>query len=265
MLIDMPFAEYILKPAMSSSGLKELARSPAHYKKYITEPRKQTESMLLGSAFHTYLLENDKFNSEYSVIPKLDRRTKDGKIAYEIFMAEAGERKLINLEMFDTIRFMTDSVNNHALAGKLITGGVSEKSFFWTDEESGANCKIRPDYFIEDKEIIVDIKTAQDASKYGFRSSIGKYMYHLQSAFYLEGMGIAKDKDYTNFVHLVVETEAPYNIGIYVLGNLSLQKAEEKIRFLLDIYSKCLNADKWPGYEESLQNIEIPSYLLGDE
>ena len=49
------------KEYISSTGLKKLKVSPAHYKEYLEEKKEPTPALIFGSAYHTYCLEVDKF------------------------------------------------------------------------------------------------------------------------------------------------------------------------------------------------------------
>ena len=82
-LLSMPADHYHLHPAVGHSGLVRIMRSPAHYREYVAHPPEPTPAMQLGTAFHTALLEPDRFGQSFVVAPKFDRRTKDGKAAAE--------------------------------------------------------------------------------------------------------------------------------------------------------------------------------------
>jgi exodeoxyribonuclease VIII len=67
-------------PGISRSGLMEFKRSPYHYwykhlnPDYIAEPA--TPAQIFGNALHTYVLEPEKFDQQFFVAPKFDKRTK---------------------------------------------------------------------------------------------------------------------------------------------------------------------------------------------
>jgi exodeoxyribonuclease VIII len=80
-------------PGVSKSGLDLIARSPLHYwTRYLDPQRTPTEptpSMRLGTAIHTAVLEPGEFAKRHHVAPVVDRRTKDGKAAWEAALAAA--------------------------------------------------------------------------------------------------------------------------------------------------------------------------------
>ena len=76
---QMSAEDYRNDEAFSRSQLFKLSKSPAHFKYALENPEVETPALAFGTAFHAYVLEKDKFDSEYIVAPKLDRRTKEGK------------------------------------------------------------------------------------------------------------------------------------------------------------------------------------------
>lgn len=72
-------ADYHAHPAVSSSQLKHMLRTPAHFKASLETSKEPSDAMKLGSLVHTLLLEPHLVDYEYTVMPKFDRRTKQGK------------------------------------------------------------------------------------------------------------------------------------------------------------------------------------------
>jgi hypothetical protein len=80
---------------LSFSRLKELAHSPLALHKYMTGDKVETDAMRQGTLLDCLLFEPETFNKRFFMVDKPDRRTKDGKAAWEAAMIEAGERMLI--------------------------------------------------------------------------------------------------------------------------------------------------------------------------
>jgi exodeoxyribonuclease VIII len=257
---NMTNADYHADPALSSSGLKELAKSPAHYLEYRSNPSIPTASMVLGSAFHSALLEEGLHRGDVLLAPGNTRSTK----IYKEF-ADQHLGKIILLEdEFRRVEGMVSAVDRHSVASALLKDGVAESSIFWTDPETGVQCKCRPDFLRNDGRII-DVKTTRDASVDAFQRSIMQFKYHWQSAWYLEGVSLARDEKVQDFIHLVVESEAPYGIGIYVLDDGSLDKAMDDIRRLRSKFANCLHTGEWESYPPQIQNISIPQWAFNTE
>jgi exodeoxyribonuclease VIII len=248
---DMPAAEYHAHPAVSKSLLDRMAKSPLHAKAYlegVAEP--PTPAMQFGTALHTAVLEPDRFASEYAVWEG-DRRTKDGKAAYEKLVASG--KSIISASDNDVIFAMVASILQHPIAAGLLKGGVVEHSVFWT-HKNAAECKARPDYWRQNDGIVVDLKTTEDASSVGFARSIAAYRYHVQAAHYLAGTQAER------FIFIAIEKKAPYAVGVYELDAEALTLGNTLRERDIEQYMSCAEFDAWPGYSPEIQTITLPKW-----
>ena len=253
-LIDtaMPAAQYHATDAVSASLLKQIAKSPAHARAYLQQQQEPTAAMLFGTAFHTCILELDRFRAEYAVFQG-DKRTKDGKATYEALVADG--KTIITQGDYDTLMAMADSIEQHPAASALLNlEHKNEVSMFWEDEETGLQCKCRPDIWAG--MILVDLKTTEDASPEGFARSIQTYGYGIQAAHYLAGSGADA------FIFVAVEKKAPYAVAVYELDPLSLEICETKRRGLLEYWANCREADMYPAYSDECQLISLPAWAM---
>ena len=128
---SMTNAEYRKKEGISSSDLKRMMKSMAHWKYYHDNPEdNDTEALQFGRAYHKLMLEPDDFDNEFIVSPKFDRRTKDGKAAYEEFLKKADGKEVINEETYQKLLEMQKALYDTPFV-KLLIKGEHEKSFFW--------------------------------------------------------------------------------------------------------------------------------------
>ncbi len=86
--------ETLLERPLSFSSIKQFIRSPQHYIQYLTQERKQTDAMLLGSVVHNLILQPEKFNDNFAVEPEFNKRTNQGKEDYQKFLDTMTEKKL---------------------------------------------------------------------------------------------------------------------------------------------------------------------------
>ena len=110
--------------------------------------------------------------------------------------------------------------------------------------------------------IIVDYKTAADASTDGFIRHALKYGYDFQSAMYSEGVEAITGKR-PRFVFIAQEKEAPYSGNVMEADELFIQRGKDKFRELLGIYAECMKTGNWYGYmgpEPVIAELSLPAW-----
>lgn len=267
-IIGMSNAEYHALPSVSSSMLKTILRSPAHYYAAYLDgaPRKEpTASMVLGSLTHTLFLEPMQFNDEYIVAPAWDARTKEGKAIRDAFMAAAEGKTVITQEQHDTARMMAKALRGHAI-NEAMTDGFAEASIFWADEQTGLACRIRPDYHIAPCEmwptgLILDVKSTDDARAEAFARTCVNFGYDLSAAMYSDGF----QQHYGTtepplFLLLVVERDAPFAVACYECSPEMLDKGNEKYRRAMQLLADSTASGEWPAYDEGIQLLNLPKW-----
>lgn len=252
MLID----DYHAHPALGSSRLREILKSPAHFKANL---RRETEALALGSLVHTLVLEPEAFPERYVVAPKIDGRTKAGKAAKAALVSDP--RIAVDGEVMAEASACATSIMSHRVYQQIRDAQV-EHTVFWTDAETGIECKARFDVL---GPLLVDLKTTRDASPKGFQRAIATYGYHIQAAHYMAG-AIANGMDPRGFLFACVETSPPYLPAGYLLGNPTLEQGERERRTALNTYAQCLSEDRWPGYnDDRIEVIDLPAWAWKDE
>jgi hypothetical protein len=242
---------YHAERKLSSSALKHLERSPAHLLAYWENPPEQTAEMRFGSAVHALKHKDQE-------VLRCDVSSRNTKAYKEL--AEANPKAIVLLsDEYESALRMIEKLDTHPVVRELYTGGEAEVSAYWRCTETGILCKARADYFRGDG-MIVDLKTAKDASPDVFQRDLFARRYHWQSAHYLDGFGTILGRELTQFVHVVIEKEPPYEIGVYVLDDASLEKAREDVLKLRRRYAAALHSGEFSGYSRSIQNVGLPAY-----
>lgn len=259
-------AEYHSGAGISKSGLDLISRSPLHYYAAYLDPnrtpREETPAMALGTAIHSAVLEPEKFAADYLLMPKLDRRTKDGKAAYEDFTAQAEEngQTLISPDDYRACTTIAAQLRQNPAAAVLFENGKAEQSAFWTDRETGVLCKARPDWLRHGA--VLDVKSTDDASPSGFQRSVLKWRYHVQAAWYLDGIHQATGVPPGAFIFCVFEKAPPYAAAFYYADNDMLELGRREYRRCLRLYADCLNSGNWHGYAPQILPISLPVWVL---
>lgn len=245
----MPFDEYLAYDAIDQTGLKNIAISPKYYKAWKGKA-KDTKALKFGRAFHMAILEHERFMNTYIVAPEIDKRTKEGKIAYTEFEIRAHNREIISHEDMEMLKAMADSVHHHAPSMYLLEGsGINEVSLFWVDEETGLECKARIDR-LRDDGFIIDLKTTEFAKPENIINESWKYMYRMQDAFYCDGYKAIKGEYPKGSGFIFVEKKLPYD-ACATLSHEELRRlGKESCRKHLETYARCKVTDTWPGYAD---------------
>lgn len=240
--------EYREREGISSSELKKLMKSPAHYKHYKENPQEDTPALLFGRAAHKYVLETYDFYNEFAVAPVCDRRTKEGKAIWEQFIADSQGKYVITQEQFEQIDAMRNSAYATPFVYKLLSGD-KELSFWGKDEDTGLVIKCRPDCITEfnGKNILIDYKTCSDAKNTKFYRDSIKFGYDLQLAYYRDILKQNTGLDY-EVVIIAQEKNAPYVTNVFQLSENYLQNGEVLYKEMLKLYKECEETDNWYGY-----------------
>jgi hypothetical protein len=255
-------------PSVSSTSLRTIElESPAHYWCHSPynpnrEPEEPSEALEFGRAAHTLLLGEEGFRQHYAVRPIewADWNTKESRLWRD--EQRASGRSVITHEQVGHIRRIAGSLARHPLVGGGLLQGEVEKSILWRDSITGVWLKARPDVLPRDL-CIVDLKTAESASRVAVERTLADRGYHMQLA--LVGMGLeamtgqAPGND--DYVLLFVEKSPPYAVRVAPVDAEAIYYGRRQIRRALDTFAECWERKDWPAYRDDLRPIFLPGYL----
>ena len=282
--------EYRSHPALSRSELWQFHRSAEWFKWRRDHPSEPTAALLFGQVAHKLLLEPDDFETDFAVAPLVDKRTKEGKAIWQAFVDDSAGKTVVDAATYEQAAEMTDIARANPLVAELLEGN-HEEPFFWTDPDTGVQCKARLDCWHRDENgvpVIVDFKTAVDASYRAFQRDVQSYGYAFQAAMYSEGLiqnGLCprkikekpkrrwrkdpetgKRKYWTEyperivmggtegeimhpcFIFIVQEKSEPYSINVFEMDMDYMAYGYDLYREYLGTYVSCESLDMWPGY-----------------
>lgn len=246
----MSESSYRATDALSRSELWRINTSPEHFKWYQKHPPEPTDSLLFGSLVHKAILEPESFGDEYAILPDIDRRTKAGKEQYDTFLEQNAGKTIVSPKMAEQAANMTLVATRNPLV-KTLLDGPHEIPFFWEDQELPIPYKCRVDGLVEidDRIVIVDYKSAANAATEKFSTDAFRHGYHLQAAFYSEGVKQSLELNYTpEFIFIVQEKKAPFAVNVIKASEGFMQAGRDKMYELIDIYHECCETNIWYGY-----------------
>lgn len=281
--------EYHAHPAFSSSQLKDLLRSAAHfYVNSITREVKKeaTAAMDLGTLVHTLFLEPDAFESEYQLMPEdaparptsaqiNAKKPSDETIAriawWQQFEENTAGKQIISLADYETAIAMAEKLRTLSMYSVMQNNpGMPEASIFFTDPIYGLQLRIRPDWHIPPCDafpngLIIDLKTTDDARPHAFSNTCDKFCYDLSAAMYQEGFQEYYQTDEKpDFIFLVAERKAPFNVKQYKASDLFISCGEQRYKQSKSLLAESMLVNEWHGYSLALEEIHMPSYRLNE-
>jgi exodeoxyribonuclease VIII len=267
-LLPLENADYHRHAAVSKSHLDQVARSPLHYWARYVDPNRvepePTPAMQVGTAVHTHVLELDQWDQRYVVMPEgIDRRTKQGKAEWDAFSVASSGRTVLSKADADQVLRMGQAVYGHPAAAMLLKQlpGKAETTHMWTDPATGLQCKCRPDWLTDDGSLIIDLKTTEDASPKGFEKSVANWRYHVQAAWYLQGLEQATGTRPDQFIFICVEKKPPYAVAVYAAASEMIDSGWKAAERDLEVLATCKAANAWPGYSDQIEIISLPPWM----
>jgi len=277
-------AEYDAIPAFSRSMLKRWmdAPSPAAFKHWLDVGRheqKPSESLILGQALDTLMLEEDQWDNRFCVLPD-DRparptsRTRNAKkpslesqraIAWwEQWDAAAAGKTELTPQQYDRVRGMAGALRQDPEIGKIFRHAGKA---VLVAEINGFLCKGELDLWTDKFTHAWDLKSAQSCGQSAFASAALHFGYDLQWSFYLAlAHALGFDKDTFSFV--VVESEDPHWTAIHSItpalneDHAAITEAcMIKLKRAMHELAECLYQDTWMG-TEPYRIIEFPYWAV---
>lgn len=256
---DLDELDYHAEPSLSVSGAKKILDCPARYRwERDNPPRKDTFDF--GHAAHAKVL---GVGLEIVTCPT-DLLASNGaastKAAKEwIAQARADGKIVMKAEDLAVIDAMAAKVEEHADAAALLAEGEPETSFCWRDEATGLLLRGRADWITTygDVPVVVDYKTTTDANPDAFRWEAGRFGYHMQDAWYREGLDHLTGEAH-GFVFIVQEKTAPYLVSVVELDDDARDVGAQRNAVARRLFQHCTATDTWPAYP-GIARVSVPN------
>jgi hypothetical protein len=264
------YDEYSRWPAVNWSVLSKFKRSAAHARQEITAPPDGSDAMALGSATHCAVLEPEKFQRDYVVVPEdaPQKRSRVDKIWWAEYERANSDRTIITQKEHDLVVKMQQAVYTNPLATELLTarGALKEVGVRWDDPDTGIACKARVDLVSRCAKfgsVVVDFKTIIDAARWAFSGFIAKYTWADQLQWYCDGLSVVSPYTRTP-MFIVVEKEPPYCAVVYDLELTSQEQARLDWTTCLKRYQEAIEKNLWPGYPDGSIGLPLYAFTEGD-
>jgi ATP-dependent exoDNAse (exonuclease V) beta subunit len=260
--------------ALNQSTIKvAYERSLYHARMKQLEVKTPSDALIEGNALHTLILEPELFDKRYGPMPVTEKnakhsiRTKAGLTAWEQYEDTHAGKHPIKATRIEELRAIRDQVLTHPLTSELIANAIhKETSFFWEHPDYGFLCKGQFDLLTEYNgwTWIIDLKSAADASKEGFRRAVASYGYMVQDAFYTDGLNEIAPAD-RRFGFVAFEKEFPYAIQIHELDPELRFEGRFRIDTVCKQWAEAQETGIYPGYPPGINVLTGPRWAMTHE
>lgn len=242
--------EYHKLPSVSKSQLDlfSVDQYGIEWQRNCPQDQEKIKTFDFGDAMHAICLEPDRLITDFAVMPAFNGRTNAGKAEKAEWLEEHEGFKILTDPDYKKLNLMFESVMAHPQARKLIEAeGIPESSWFWTDDDTGIDCRCRPDKLIDN--LLVDVKTTPDLKTFGY--SADDYRYYVQDPFYCDGL-IKNGIDDTNMEFLVIQKTIEigrYPVAVYKLPQEAIDYGRLMYKQDLENYKRYLDGHREPTKE----------------
>lgn len=252
-------------PGVSSTRLKQILRSPAHYQHNLQDPT-ETEAMIFGRQVHEMLLQPERFSARHvKAEPNPHDWNKERK-AYLDWKAarqeELGDKLELSVETWDQIYGIVDAVWAKGSAKQLLDPAqtVAEIACFSVDPDTGILMRSKADIF--GGWHITDLKTCQDARPRAFRYDCKRFHYPFSAAFYLDVFNAHSDTTIDSFLWIAAEKKRPHGVWVHAATPGMLDLGRKQYKEALATLKACVEAGVWPCYPDDITALEYESFDL---
>lgn len=211
-----------------------------------------------GSAVHAGVLEPEK-----DLVDCIDVTARRGD-AWKTPSEKSRAKGNIPLPVADYERyqFSCKALFDDEYIGPILTDErrVTEASIFAVHPRTGILLKARPDLFIQERSLLVDVKTTTNAKPKDWIKAFYDFQYDLQ-AYYYQLVARLAGVNCNNFAFAVVEKDAPYATHLFRVTPEVMGRAETIVERCLDEMLADWNNPKpstgWPAFTD----IYLPNWL----
>jgi hypothetical protein len=263
---DMEHNFYHEVPGISSSKIRRFGQSQLHA---FEEENETTPAMKFGTAAHSLIVEGEEAfvnnvvcltGSPYTNANKELKKEYEGR---GLIVITAQEK--------DTLYSMKEALIPEGIKHLSADEGEYpsmfnspfERAIFWWEQDLLLKVKsdvLRYPVNMPHKSnsiILVDYKTTADCSVKGFTSSIRKYQYDLQAAWYKRGFEKA-GFNVVDFIFVAQEKKKPFASKIFRMSHTDMDSGWQRMESLLTEYNAVLNGKETTIYNSpSIVDIDL--------
>jgi hypothetical protein len=274
-IYDLPISRYHSQccdgPSLSSTGIRRILQSPAHFWKHselnpnrVEEDDK--EAFILGRAAHHLILGEREFSRHFVIRPDTapDGRAWNGNnnSCREWLADRVGEGlTVLTPAQVERIRGMAGllpwqvgmtncGLKNTPLVMAGALSGEIERSLFW--KVGSVWLKARPDAIPGDSDDFSDLKTISPRGSEGLTDrdlerAIRESRYFVQGAMVGMGARAVLQRQMAGFHLIFVDTGDVHAVSPVTIDDDDLIRGERSVFVAIKIFERCMETGVWPG------------------
>lgn len=249
---NIPDNQYRAWDAVNQSSLKDLLECGADMVWRKGHPKKTTRDMIQGTAIHTGLFEPELFAERYVwPLKKLNGATKAGKAQKAELekLIEGTDKIILTFDEYYTAQHARDAIMEHPVASDILASpGHREVCAVW--KYGDVVCKQRMDWMSDDRRVIVDVKSTVSARRGAFWGQARRLGYHMQAAFYRDGLAELEQICATEIIYAIIAVEKTgrYAVAVYYFDGETMRRGAELYGEAMATLIECQEPGTWPGY-----------------
>ena len=276
---DVDAATYHRFRAASASGLRVIhAKTPAHLRQTWDDQDQPRLALVLGTLIHHVVLEPQTPLPRIALVPETYTVPADSKPAKGApgpgetvpwnnrakwcrdwrALQEAAGKIVLDAEDMATVRECAQAVEADEKAFPLLRWASQRESTLVWETEARTPCKARLDAWGDG--IIVDIKTTTDASPSGFARHAYELGYHLQAAWYGDGLANVLGIEPPAFYFIAIEKDSRL-VTVHHATHDFLQQGRKAYGRALAQFQEAWESGVWPGYAPGIHDLDVPEWV----
>jgi len=269
---------------INNSRLKRCRKSLSLFKYFEDNPPPERKEVFFdfGKTFETALLYPDQLLDEVAIMdedkwiaaalkqnPKLTK-PKSSKVFTTLkdqWEVENEGRSFITTEDMSKVEQMVENCKKNKVINSLISVPENEieVSIFYVDE-TGVKLKSRTDVLNPENQVIIDVKSTEDASPENFARSCAQHDYPWQATTQIKAVESAGLFEVNRYFWLVVEKQPPFNAQLYEFQQADREHYRAEVDYHLSLLAEAQKSQIYKGYEINADNphgilsLDIPLY-----
>lgn len=291
---DVPAALYHAATDAISSSMTDLLDPPARLKYWLEaeEEFEPTSYMLMGTFIHQRILEPASPLLKLAVPPEKYPVPADSSLVKTKKAApgdlvpwhggagyckawkqnqESAGKIVVTQSFYEETACCVEAVRKDPECQRIFRAGEGELSIIapYATARGEILRRCRLDWLPAGGNAIVDIKKVGEgkAAPAEFLKLVFARRWHAKAAFYLSCWNhhMGQTDPRTKFVFVAVEDKAPYLVAKYHLSIEALALGARQVATDLEVFAACKADDRWPGYADGIQEVEVPEWMLRKE